>query len=87
MSDLSDLISQHPAENAELQSTTIKRGRGRPKGSKNKHHATTPVTTNEPSTTEIQRGPGRPPKQAVRSITQVQTVVCEIILHICLFIN
>ncbi|EDR00978.1 uncharacterized protein LACBIDRAFT_312706 [Laccaria bicolor S238N-H82] len=66
--------NQRPAENTEVQITTGKRGRGRPKGSKNKHSATTSVTNNNPSTTEIHRGPGRPRKQAVRSITQVQTV-------------
>ncbi|EDR06043.1 uncharacterized protein LACBIDRAFT_329103 [Laccaria bicolor S238N-H82] len=66
--------NQCPAENTEVQITTSKRGRGRPKGSKNKHSATTSVTNNNPSTTEIHRGPGRPWKQAVRSITQVQTV-------------
>ena len=77
LSDFLILISQYTAENTELRNTTIKRSRGCPKGSKNKHSATTLVTTNNPSTTEIHQGPGRPRKQAVRSITQVQTVVCK----------
>jgi len=60
-----------------------KRGRGRPKGSKNKNPRQMPLTTqNTPL-----RGPGRPRHEPIRIVTEVHTVVSALYTsyYVCLF--